>query len=1401
MDEHTLPGIYDVFIGAGALKEKKQFWIDRLEQPLDGHQQDNLLVTPDMLQSLMETPLQPKASKICFIRHTATTVGDHDIFETDVLRFFSRLQASFDQLHSRALDAFTVYSAVERIDGQYEVAGLEFRRITPRNDHEFYASVIFCHSGTAAPENTKRYHTDSYHHWSIAANEVPAFQALAPAMRPPKTLATQCALYVKAGADEIHEWISALVNLSLALCHRVFPCGAQSAPPELCADYVVYKTPGPWLFPPEKKPTGSCMMLGKGFFSVMQLQENPGCSKERFYHDKAALFVFSAASKEGVIQALERFADRADAMDHEAMLTAAKENNLVVHEAYRAAIVASDKKDLLEKLRKTANSIKKSDRSPARIKNNAVWNTTGITGAKVAGVFPGQGAQHIDMLKALCIRFPKVRHWFDHLEAVLVAVNGILPSLTIFPPSDQQDARLLHNLYSQEGGNVAVIVSSNALYELLASFGCEPDVLIGHSSGEISAMLVSQCLRFETKAQLFETILSISQRGARGEARGDIPKGKFLSVTTTDATVLDTFIRSYPDDVFLAMDNCPHQKVLFFPNDNFDHLHAELMRLDVICILLYFDRAYHTSLFEPQMPPIREIYASLEFYEPRIPIFSCVKLDTFQGDARQMREWAALNWTNRVQFQQACQLLAQKGVQVFIEIGPGGMLSGFVDSTLNNTPHKSLPMEQEGRDAYVQFLNILANLFTEGVPVKLDGLYENATVSDTPPAPIPQMETQFVESNQITRPDMPGLVAGSESRRPAGRKAIHRHTKSVLIQEHFALMNAFLASEQRIMQALLAKRKTQAFVGRKNLTATQTANSGQPADVFERSVSLPMIDILMSKGNGVWVCERTISRAKDLFLKHHTFGRHLLGNPTDNEPLPVVPLAMTIETMAEACIAMTPGYVVAEVVNLSALRWMSVEEENLTLCITCKLISKAEDIERRIQVTVTNKEEPEDPYCKAMVILKRQYSTPPAPMAIQAEAPTALLWDAESFFEQCLFHGDAFSSIDELVRLGEQDVELRLRTPHKNMLFSENTAPEFCTPAQLLDVPGHATAYWKVEHGDEFFGVYPVSVDRIQFFAPPPVPGAQFPARASNTLNGSLITTGFEVLQTEETVYMKISGFKMMYYRLELSLLNAHYWTGPNAYFCKELEIPDDAVIGFEANTLNGGFQEQGGGIWVSSLLHMYCNASEKKQWKALPEKGKRRIEWLLGRIAAKEIVRKWAFHRYAVCIVYPAIEIKYDDEGRPFAVCEELDLYGGVPDISITHSNVQAIALATERHLRVGVDMEYLATSTGDDPNDRNQDLALAFDAYEMQLFENSGIDMRLLICAKEAASKAVGVGLLGSLTRWKVRSCLADTVCIEADGVEIAVKLIRTEPTVVGYCTIPVSTAVHLRHEILRV
>jgi phosphopantetheinyl transferase len=177
--------------------------------------------------------------------------------------------------------------------------------------------------------------------------------------------------------------------------------------------------------------------------------------------------------------------------------------------------------------------------------------------------------------------------------------------------------------------------------------------------------------------------------------------------------------------------------------------------------------------------------------------------------------------------------------------------------------------------------------------------------------------------------------------------------------------------------------------------------------------------------------------------------------------------------------------------------------------------------------------------------------------------------------------------------------------------------------------------------------------------------------------------------------------------------------------------------------------------ITIKTLVHDLLSQAERKEWRNLRGLDIRRTEWLFGRAAAKDAVRRLVTQRHGTAIFPADIEIHQDGDGRPFARLLGTGDSAIMPSISIAHSDGVAVAIAGYCHEGecLGIDIERLRPR-------QEAFQAIAFNQHELALLDSVASSARdewvtRLWCAKEASAKALGKGLVEgprSLVAWRL-------------------------------------------------
>jgi phosphopantetheine--protein transferase-like protein len=177
--------------------------------------------------------------------------------------------------------------------------------------------------------------------------------------------------------------------------------------------------------------------------------------------------------------------------------------------------------------------------------------------------------------------------------------------------------------------------------------------------------------------------------------------------------------------------------------------------------------------------------------------------------------------------------------------------------------------------------------------------------------------------------------------------------------------------------------------------------------------------------------------------------------------------------------------------------------------------------------------------------------------------------------------------------------------------------------------------------------------------------------------------------------------------------------------------------------------------FWLKIMSHVVLNHPERKEFSEMSGSTRRRTEWLFGRIAAKEAVRRYLKDFYQARWSYADVQIWPDANGKPIAIGDWNRYLLTRLDIAIAHTSQFVIAVAAA-NARVGVDVESVSRDLSD------EFARGVFIGEELDLAASTSNPSQAIIrfwCAKEAVSKALGTGIRYSPREMVVTSYLADT------------------------------------------
>jgi [acyl-carrier-protein] S-malonyltransferase len=216
----------------------------------------------------------------------------------------------------------------------------------------------------------------------------------------------------------------------------------------------------------------------------------------------------------------------------------------------------------------------------------------------------------------------------------------------------------------------ALVTTSLACLRVVETLGVRPDFVVGHSVGEYSALAAAGALSDH------EAIALVSERGrATAEAAREHP-GAMAAVLGLEDSVVEELCAGI-DNVWPANYNCPGQIVVSGENAAVDRLIEEATAAGARkTVKLRVAGAFHSPLVGRAADRLRPALESVRFQEPATPFMSTVTAQI--ESAERLVDLLVQQLTDPVRFTQSVRGLVQQGVGMFVEIGPGQVLSGLI---------------------------------------------------------------------------------------------------------------------------------------------------------------------------------------------------------------------------------------------------------------------------------------------------------------------------------------------------------------------------------------------------------------------------------------------------------------------------------------------------------------------------------------------------------------------------------------------------------------------------------------------------------------------------------------------------------------------------------------------------
>jgi len=1218
--------------------------------------------------------------------------------------------------------------------------------------------------------------------------------------------------------------IAGFIKTALALHHRILPGTINVSKPNSKIDWkkapVYINTQSrPWLHPTihpehgeevraklraENESPRRAAVSAFGFGGVNAhavLEEFPIADESKLESVltkwDSEVCLFAAETKEELIGKIDEVVAYLDSTPDASLkdvaytlaLGATSADGAPISNRHLLSVVAHSVPDLIEKL-----FIAKQSDTP---RDGIYFNTSPeIANGKLAFLLPGLGAAYPNMLSELSMHFPYVRSVFDFVDQLAI-LNGekVLPSSRIFPPPTTSSNESSATLAQLDSAVIIVLLAEWSIYSLLKNIGVQADAFMGISTGEFAALTMSGAVDILDAAQLFYRLST--------NLSSSIPKEKLLNLRSLQ--IFDQYERVAPillrqdGELYLGADLSPSQLIVTGSKQAISTLIATLEEEKINFVPLPAAIPYHTPLVKGIINPDSEEIKALPIRPAQREAWCCSSVAPYPSDPDQIRQVTADLFTHPIQLRKTIQSLYKEGVRKFVEVGPKSTVTQLVGEILGDQPHLAMASNMQSRSSLTQLNHLIASLHTAGVPLQLDYIFvrrQPKLLNFAAPVEPKAKKRLNLCYPVVSLPDnleLPEYEFAHEANRRGD--ATHRQEAESELDGEDAVVAAYLDATNSFHKRLmnLQEEVMTAFL---ETASDEPERQEYPERRFPIGTNMPTFlrRANIQQHDGSVVANLTLTLDEDRYLLDHAIGGVVTTNGAERVHL--LPLTVALEMMSQVASVAVSGMRVVSLTNIRAHKRIRVGQEGMALSLRAESLSQNSVY---VEIVGTDHEPGNKPLMCCEVHFDFDYPQPPSFVPPNSGMNPSRIPPAQLYAPGHMFHGPSMQSVEKILAVGERHILATVQLKKAEDWFAslQGEAPSWLIDPLTLDNCTQPVLFHLFEHNYPITGLLPFIVNSIEFYDDLPSMEGQLQVAAHLASISNVGTEAdINLLDANGTVVARFDAIQSRRIGLDDSWqkLVANPASGIIGQQMTDIESATDSSC-----TIVRAEDLPSDEVTLQWCLDYILSPDEITHFNTAFSNAKVRKEWLLGRIAAKEAVRKLMSGR-TLC---PAdVRIANTPEGMPFVL--PIPGVSSVPVISISHKVDTAIAIASDadKARTIGIDIE-----KGSQKHDRLEEFLLSDQEQRLLNAEPSENKDRALMqiwTAKESCGKALGTGLSNNPKSLEMHALKLATenkpgsTLVSRGETHIEAKCFLAGEWIISTALIPVVAASHAAHRV---